>query len=218
MAKSTKDLDMKNYGMRVSRDNADSILDYYFEPNIHTSIKIKIPWSTALLKNHSWAWGKGHVFLKQETRQAQESLSLRIKEAIGDHKFFHNKIWIDIYVQKPDNRAGDAINFVDRVCDSIKRVVGVDDRWFCIRRVDWQISKVNPSIIIGVSQEAVEDASVCSGCGRILGLQLFNRNSRTLLGVSRECKECSKPMGKLKKQQAHEIGGSPRTEIEIEEI
>lgn len=101
----------------------------------------------------------------------------------------HNKVWIDILVQKPDHR-GDAVNVIDLVCDALKDALPVDDRWFCIRRLDWEIAKENPRLFIGIGQASDQDCQICSYCGQIKELEAFNRSRSRPLGVGRECKDC----------------------------
>lgn len=101
-----------------------------------------------------------------------------------------NRVWLDILVQKPNQR-GDAVNFVDLICDAAKSAIGIDDRWFSIRRLDWQIVKDDPKIYIGIGQEDVPAVQACSSCGRLLPFSEFHKNTRLQNGVSRNCKECS---------------------------
>ena len=103
--------------------------------------------------------------------------------------FYQNKIWLDILVQKPDHR-GDAVNVVDLVCDGIKRGIGVDDRWFCIRRLDWQIEKHDPLLLIGIRQKATENCLVCPHCGAIKPFSEFNKAKHNPMGVGGECRDC----------------------------
>ena len=113
----------------------------------------------------------------------------------------HNKVWIDILVQKP-NHKGDAVNVVDLVCDAVKDAIDrVDDRWFCIRRLDWQIVKGDPRLFVGVGQDSDEDCQVCSYCGQIKPLPEFNAARNQPLGVGRECKACRRAGRLLAKQE-----------------
>lgn len=153
-------------------------------------LRVMVPFTYAASKNHIYASRKtGHVFLRSESRAKRTEISLAIREGLGDRKVAHNKVWIDILVQKP-NHSGDAINVIDLVCDAIKDVIPVDDRWFCIRRVDWEIIKDDPQLIVGIGQATTEDAQVCSYCGQIKPLNAFTRDKGRPLGVGSECREC----------------------------
>ena len=76
------------------------------------------------------------------------------------------------------------------MCDAIKKAIKIDDRWFCIRRLDWEIIKTNPKLYVGVGQTSNEDVRICSYCGRILPLDRFIKDNKNRLGVRRECNEC----------------------------
>jgi len=79
---------------------------------------------------------------------------------------------------------------VDLVCDAIKAAVDIDDRWFCIRRLDWEIVKINPQLFLKIGQEDNRDAQICSHCGQIKELSEFNRQKHGRLGVTRICRQC----------------------------
>lgn len=164
-------------------------------------LRVMVPFSYATSKNHIYALrNQGHLFLRKESRAKRQEITLTICDGLSDRKVAHNKLWIDILVQKPNHR-GDAINVVDLVCDAVKDAVPVDDRWFCIRRLDWEIVKEEPQLIIGIGQETNDDAQVCSYCGQIKLLSEFNKDKGNPLGVGRECRECRR-VGRLLKKQA----------------
>jgi len=156
----------------------------YPEVNLWWQIKIAVPFSYSVSKNHLWSSNSsGHIYRREESNKIQEDIILMLKSAMGNQKIYRNKVWIDIYVQKPDHK-GDAINVVDLVADAVKVAIGIDDRWFSIRRLDWQIVKENPRLYIGVGQQDDFDAKICSYCGRILPEEMFGK-------AKRECKECT---------------------------
>ena len=136
----------------------------------------------------------GRPFLKKESRAVRGQIAWLIKEQLlkNNLKFVQDKVWISIFVQKPDMKSLDPINVVDLVCDGIKETLGVDDRWFCIKILDWQVVKENPQILIEIGQSDDIPKKVCSYCGRILALENFNFNKSQIDGRSRVCKECIK--------------------------
>lgn len=79
---------------------------------------------------------------------------------------------------------------LDVICDAVKVGIGVDDRWFCVRRLDWAIVKLNPTITVGVSQSVTEHHRACHLCGAIRPLSSFTLARRGLLGRGRECYDC----------------------------
>ncbi len=154
------------------------------------SIRVSIPFSYAASKNAIYRMlPHGHVFLRREARAHRDAIALRVRQSLAGRRIAHNKVWLDILVQKP-NHKGDAVNVVDTVCDAVKRAVPVDDRWFCIRRLDWQIVKDNPQLIIGLGQDSDVDCQVCSYCGQIKPFSEFGRRRHSHLGIGRECRDC----------------------------
>lgn len=114
---------------------------------------------------------KGHVFMRKECRATRDALQLTIQNFVRSSgiTFYVGKVWIDILVQKP-NMKGDAINLIDSICDAVKLAIGIDDRWFSIRKLDWEIVKVDPKIYVGIGQSIQETHFICSFCGRAQGL------------------------------------------------
>lgn len=177
-------------GIEISKTATGNIGDVLREIDLAWLVRVQIPFDWAASKNHIYAMrNQGHVALRSAAAAYRDMIGWRIKEALAGKVIKNNKIWIDIFIQKPNQR-GDAVNFVDLICDAVKRVIGVDDRWYSLRRVDWEIAKDNPRIFIGIGQEDVEDAIACSSCGRILPKSAFPLNRNKEIGVSRNCKEC----------------------------
>lgn len=155
------------------------------QPELIWFKRVAVPFSYAFSKNHIWAMSqRGHVFMRKDSAMVRENLTKAIAGALGDQKVVTAKVWLDILVQKPDHK-GDAVNVIDLVCDAVKDAIGLDDRWFSIRTLDWEISKNNPMIYVGIGQDTDVEHRICSYCGRILTLDYFT-------GKSRECKECKR--------------------------
>lgn len=179
-------------GAAISRENAESIgwHDAESPPRLLWVARISVPFSYAISKNHIYALRQmGHVALRRESKEKRQEIGLMIRRSLGRNRIVQHKLWIDLLVQKP-NHKGDAVNVVDLVCDALTKAVGLDDRWFCIRKLDWQIVKTDPRLFIGIGQETDVDHQVCSYCGQIRRLEEFYRNKSTQLGVGRECKLC----------------------------
>lgn len=152
--------------------------------------RFSFPFSENLTKNNDkHIRARSGVCLRRPTRHDRDALTMVVATALRGVRVVNAKLWIDLLVQKPNHR-WDAINFVDHVADAIKHAIPLDDRWYCYRRVDWQVAKSNPSFLIGVGQEAERDMQLCAYCGRILELEMFQSSRNTKLGVGRECKEC----------------------------
>lgn len=175
----------------------DQIPSWYF--------RIMVPYLGAVSKNYIWGFsGKGgHVYKRQQSNDYRATISLLIKSSLRENKFkvYNNKVWLDFFVQKPTHKS-DAINVVDLLCDALKDGLGVDDRWFCIRRLDWEIVKGDPQIYIGISQGPQFDAQACSYCGAIKSLEEFNLQAHNKNGRHRVCKTCSSLKSKIKAEAA----------------
>lgn len=125
-------------GLQNNKPTVNNIA-VYNSANLQWLVKVSVPFSYSASKNHIWSYaGRGHVFKRQESRAMEDEIIFLLKNALRGKKVFKNKVWLDIYVQKPNHR-GDAINVVDLVADAVKKAIEIDDRWFSIRRVDWQI-------------------------------------------------------------------------------
>lgn len=191
-------------GAKTNQEAKQSIAWYDPDgPELLWQVRVAIPFSYAASKNHIYALRRaGHVALRRESRAIRNEIVHAIRNSLRQRRVAHNKLWIDILVQKPNHR-GDAVNVIDLVCDALTSAVGVDDRWFCIRRLDWEIVKENPTLFIGVGQDSDLDCQVCSYCGQIKELKEFNANKRNRLGVGRECKQCRREGRRLRKSKAH---------------
>ena len=185
----------KENGIAISDKLKKPILDG--EVNYFKVIKIKVPWSGSYSKNV--ILGRGNfgkrVFLKQSAKDLKLEISLLIRNELrkANMVFVEDKIWLDIFVQKPNAGAGDAINVLDLVADGVSEGLGVDDRWFCIKSLDWSVIKTEPMIFIEVGQENDIPKRICSYCGVIRPLDTdFNINKSDIRGHSRICKLCIK--------------------------
>lgn len=159
-------------------------------PHLRWHATFSVPFSYSASKNHIYRSGRGgHVFLRRESKEYKSLVEAAARKAVAKMPVVQAKVWIDILVQKPHHR-GDAINVVDLVCDGLKKAVGVDDRWFCIRRLDWQVVKTEPKIFIGIGQVEGSHRQICSACGRCLRLDRFGKKKHSKMGVDRNCKKC----------------------------
>lgn len=137
-------------------------------PDFLRVVRVSVPFSWSFSKNaiFSMSTQRGHVYIRKNARLVRDHLTIVLKKAVSEMPFFRGKVWLDILVQKPSNK-GDAVNVVDSVCDAVKVAIGIDDRYFSIRRLDWEIVKENPKIFVGVAQEITEHHFVCTYCGKL---------------------------------------------------
>lgn len=177
-----------------------SIMRAFDAPEFEWIVTFKVKHSLDASKNRRWSNnGKGAVFLSESVRRYQDYLIHATKRAMQGTAVCQNKVWISLFVQKPNHRS-DAINVVDTVCDAIKAAIDLDDRWFCIGRLDWEIKRNDPEIFITIGQASREDMIVCSHCGDIKALDEFGLKKGGPLGRQRVCKECTAVMGKHRKR------------------
>lgn len=174
-------------------------LPYAFHTNrdFAWAVSLSTPYSLDSSKNRRWSnSGAGVVFLTKSVRDYEAALIASVQRAMGGRKVAHNKVWIGLFIQKPNHR-GDAVNAVDTICDAVKKAIGIDDRWFSIDQVDWEVVKDNPRIFIRIAQEENEDKLVCSHCGRIRSLECFHKSKSGPLGRSRSCRDCNSVINRL---------------------
>lgn len=178
-------------GREISAAHTNHIFDTMNPIELAWLARVAIPFDSAASKNFIYGFRQGgHVRLREQAKAYRDLIGYRIKGALINQPIVHNKVWLDIYIQKPSHNA-DAVNFVDTICDAVKRVISVDDRWFSIRRLDWQVVKTEPKIFIGIGQEVgAEDVQICSSCGRALAFAAFNKKRANKNGLSRNCREC----------------------------
>lgn len=189
-------------GIKTSQAYSTGILSAHSEePALEWLVRFSVPYMQSASKNYIFGFGgsTGHVYKRRESAQYQEMVSLKAREAVRKFKVYQNKVWIDLFVQKPNHKS-DPINVIDLVADGIKLGIGVDDRWFAIRRLDWEIVKEDPKIYIGIGQEAMFDARACSYCGQILPLDQFPPHKGNPGGHDRVCYPCKRGKSKTREQ------------------
>ena len=159
--------------------------------NVGWRIEVEAPFTYQAAKNQIYARAyNGQVYRRTAGREWQTELAWQVKAALGHKKVYTNKVWLDIYVKKPDNR-GDAINLLDVVADAVKEAIGLDDRWYSVRSIDWEISKDNPKVRVGISQDELWDARICTTCKRLLPYARYVKEQK-------ECIECKEEKRRLK--------------------
>jgi len=159
-------------------------------PQFEWVIGYRVNFSLDASKNRRWSNnGQGTVFLSKAVRNYQDYIIHATKRALAGQPIKTNKLWLSFFVQKPNHRS-DAINVVDTLCDAIKVATGLDDNWFCLGKVDWEVKKDDPEIFIRIAQETTEHSLVCSHCGDIKPLADFSNKKNGPHGKSRVCRSC----------------------------
>lgn len=160
------------------------------EPDLVRIVRVTFPFSTTLSKNVMYglrgrdkrAPNVNRIFLRADARERRRALSMLIRAA-DPKPWPQRKTYIDILVQKPEHTS-DAINVLDLVCDAVKDAIGIDDRWFSLRRLEWEIVKDKPMVFVGLGQDGVDQMKVCGRCGRILTLDHFRPKASTSTSFS----------------------------------
>lgn len=188
--------DQKQRGQEASQANAYSVVDGLADLDLEWVVRFKIPIITAVSKNMTYgrsAAQHARPYIKKQARSYRDALALLAKSHLAGIPVKHNKIWLDIFVEKPHHKM-DAVNVLDTVCDAIKSAIPVDDRWYSIRRLDWSVNKHDPHLFIGIGQEAgVEDAKICTSCGLVQPLDNFTFAKHNFLGRGYVCITCRAP-------------------------
>jgi hypothetical protein len=176
-------------GAKLSQAAAGNIASIR-QPQLSWVVRVAMPFSYAASRNHVWtAKDRDHVSSRARSNAYRAELTTILRSALSTQQVKVNKLWLDIFVQKSDHK-GDAVNVVDLVCDAVKDAAGLDDRWYALRSVDWEIVKGVGRLFVGVGQEECWDAIACSSCGRVLPLDMFASNKSNRQGRSRNCHGC----------------------------
>lgn len=161
-------------------------------PDYEWIVQFSIPYSLNASKNRRWSNnGESVVYITRGIRKFERDLIWEIKLAMGARKVRQRKTWVSFFVQKPNHKS-DAINVVDTLCDAIKKAIDLDDRWFSIGMVDWEVVKGDGKIFIRIAQESGGDELSCGHCGRIMSLDNFGKSRGGPFGRQRSCLECSR--------------------------
>lgn len=178
-------------GAAISIAEASTIGSVGRVPEYAWMVRFSVPYSLDSSKNRIWSLRGHHLALREQAKAYRAAVEAATRRALRDQPVVKNKVWLSFFVQKQNHRS-DAINVVDVLADAIKNAVRVDDRWFCIDRVDWEIVKSDQAkIFITIAQESTDPARVCSYCGRVLALDRFRIDRNRSDGLRRECFDCA---------------------------
>lgn len=182
----------RDTGLEISKEEKRSLVDPMYIPELAWQVRVRVPFSWSGSKNAIYVLRrKGHVALRKEASDYRKALILSLQAALQKHHIVQNKLWIDIFVEK-NNHKGDAVNFVDTICDAVKVATNLDDRWYCIRNLNWSIVKHDPMLMVGIGQEEIEPVQPCSYCGRLQSFSCFSANRSLKSGRARICNDCRK--------------------------
>lgn len=172
-------------------------------------IEIRFPFTGHMLKNAivniGMMTGTPFIFIRKDIHKFREGIALLVQEQLNGFRWPVSKTWLDIVVQKPNNRC-DAINVVDTVCDGLKVGLGVDDRWFAIGTLDWEIVLKDPMVFVQISTMALKGQKNCSTCGQIKDLEDgFRPHEATKDRFSAVCKDCTTALSRSKNKKMNGV-------------
>lgn len=124
------------------------------EAKVTHRVLVSIPFNYGYSKNKiNGITRHGKVYPLKEHQQLREYLTGVLTEACAGIIWKKQKYYVSYFVQKTSNR-GDAINFLDAFADVIKKVVGVDDNYLVVDKIDFEVVKnsENNKIFISISQ------------------------------------------------------------------
>ena len=116
-----------------------------------------LPFDTGLSKNRAKTiLGRGRkkfIGLTEEYRAITKNYIAILEPMFINKEFKKQKVYITMRVFKPNHRS-DAINLVDGMADILKKVMGLDDRYFSVW-CDWEIDKENPRVEIYIDEDSL---------------------------------------------------------------
>lgn len=117
---------------------------------------VKVTYNSNLSKNARIANRFKGFYIKPEAKRAEAVLEHELTIALKRVKLYNNKVYLDIFVMKPRTNI-DAINFLDAIADVLKRVTGVDDKWYSVKSIDWAVDTKQPYIVVKLYQPERRD-------------------------------------------------------------
>lgn len=190
-----KRTNLKERGQKINSNQEHIGISYSsaanpsLNPDFGHMLRFWVPFDGNLSKNRKLkVTREGRVYTNSDTRHIMERITQLVLSS--QIKWNINKIYLEIIVQKPNMR-GDAINFLDAIADAVKKGLPLDDNWFAVEKIDWEIVKKDPRIYISIMQEA-EDRYPCSFCGIFKPLTEFGKDKNSKYGITGECKTCLK--------------------------
>ncbi|HKZ60548.1 MAG TPA: hypothetical protein VJ547_11995 [Candidatus Thermoplasmatota archaeon] len=181
----------KGYGRQKNLTTTTSPMKFFRRPgpNLIAYHCVSFPFLPVLSKNRMYgraANNHNRIYMRDNHRLARDGLEVAISSSLNGTRPPTGKIWIDLFVQKPSMNT-DAVNFVDAVCDALAKVTGVDDRWYSIRSLDWEIVHENPCLYVGFGWEHETEQCSCLACGRLFEPA---KGAGRKVGSRRSCLDC----------------------------
>ena len=118
-------------------------------------LTLTIPLTASLSKNFQHGLHRGQIHLQPDAEAARAGIGWELKSGLRGRVLQpQRKVWLDLFVQRA-NMKSDPINVLDAVADAVKGIVGLDDRWFAVARLDWAlVREETPCIRLALWQDA----------------------------------------------------------------
>ena len=160
-----------------------------------------LAWSVAVAISYDAGWSENRMWRNDSTgpgrhltpwaRVRRSELVEVLRPELAAVSIVHHRLWLWLHVSKPDHR-GDALNAIKLVSDAVQEAAGLDDRWFGLGHLGWDVRPGRGVLRLWCGQEAgAVDSNVCGRCGDVLPLHAFNRNKGARLGRAATCRECA---------------------------
>lgn len=175
---------MKEFGQSLALDSIKGVAALPIRSNMVKTIRIEILNDGRFSKNIKSQLG-GTISTK-----SKQKIAKLVKAELENYQWPISKTIIDIMVQKHASRT-DAINVIEPICDGIKMGLKVDDQWFSIGMLDWEVVKKDPKIFVQISTEAQISQRVCNSCWQIRPVSEFSKNKWAIQGVHHTCLVCT---------------------------
>jgi len=163
---------------------------------------LALAWTVAVVLRYDAGWSKNRIWqndprgghgrhLTTWARARRDELAGILRPELARVPLVHHRLWLWLHVSKPDHRS-DALNCLDLVADAVQEAAGLDDRWFGLGHLGWDVRPGHGVLRLWCGQEAgAVDSNICGRCGDILPLHAFNRNAGARTGRASTCRECS---------------------------
>lgn len=150
------------------------------------SARAEVPLDSGWSKNRMWLPRAGtHARrLSPDARARRDGLADALRAELGDdvrpnglvRPVVQDRLLVAVAAHKRDHR-GDAVNVLDMVLDAVERATGLDDRWFEVAGLCWDVRPTDPSLVVAIGQQRRRDRAVCSVCGLVLPVGKFPKGT-----------------------------------------
>ena len=130
-------------------------------PNLLWRVGVTLPLDWGWSKNRVWVARAGSYGrrMNPEARAKRDALALILRAELGRQgvlQVARNVLWLRLHCALPNHR-GDALNVLDLVADAVQDATGLDDRWYAVEGLTWELRPDRPELRVWVGQASLED-------------------------------------------------------------